>query len=181
MERRVSLFLLALAFLAAASAASAFLSIAASRQPTPTPTAGPTPTPEPLQGGQKNLQQQQPLPTTTAEEKSRSLGSSSSCRAAKKASPLVPPLFASAPAWQRGMRRRMKVLAVPLVSGRSHLFVMHAVAAELAARGHEVKVKKSFFFFVFFLNRSRDRRDTFLFSLSCFLCLPASSLSLFAC
>ena len=37
-------------------------------------------------------------------------------------------------------RPRLRVLAIPLVSGRSHLFFMHAIAAELAGRGHDVKV-----------------------------------------
>ena len=199
MARRGFLLLFFALALAAASAASAFLlSIAASRQPTPTPTAGPTPTPEPRNGAKSlQQQQQQPLPTTTTTTTKSSLGSSSSCRAAAAAAttttkttttspppPLVP-LFASAPAWQRGARPRLKVLAVPLVSGRSHLFVMHAVAAELAARGHEVKVKKILIFFEFFFlcffrekKTARARGETLSFFFSAFSISPAFSLPL---
>jgi len=175
-RRRVFFFLFALALTAAASAASA-LSIAASRQPTPTPTAGPTPTPEPRKGEslQQQQQQQQPLPARKS-----SLGGSSSspsCRAAAAKNVSSLPLFASAPAWQRSMRPKLKILAVPLVSGRSHLFVMHAVAAELAARGHEVKAsEEDFDFFFEEKNRSRARRDTLCFWPFLSLSLPAFSL-----
>ena len=143
MARRLSFL-----FLVVALAAVAASSVAASRQPTPTPTSGPTPTPEPRKGESLMQQQQQPLPTTTTTASSSSSnsggsGSGSSCRPEKKATSLPHlPFFASAPEWQRRLRSpTLKVLAVPLVSGRSHLFVMHAVAAELAARGHEVKVR----------------------------------------
>ena len=177
-RRRVFFFLFALALTAAASAASA-LSIAASRQPTPTATAGTTPTPEPRKGEslqqQQQQQQQQPLPA----RKSSHGGSSSSpsCRAAAAKNVSSLPLFASAPAWQRSMRPKLKILAVPLVSGRSNLFVMHAVAAELAARGHEVKAsEEDFDFFFEEKNRSRARRDTLCFWPFLSLSLPAFSL-----
>lgn len=148
MARRLSCSFFLFVALATATAASA-LSIAASRQPTPTPTAVPTPTPEPQK--EESLQQQQPLPPPPPPTKATTKSSpGSSCRSETKTASSLPllPLFASAPAWQRRMRPKLKILAVPLVSGRSHLFVMHAVASELAARGHEVKVKKTLFFFL---------------------------------